>query len=144
MWAPNYYTLLETVPGSQVLCSGQDAGVTLYENLDARGVAHHLPSGQPLTSERLAHGHWRVQAEGRPGTVVLTQAWYPGWVAEVDGEPVDVGLSEGLYLAVEVPPGAGEVELRFDNPWVFLGQRLGLVAWLLWGLALAWLAQRRR
>jgi hypothetical protein len=138
-WIVTPYALPE---GPTLRAAGRDAGVTLYENLDARDVAFQLPGGAPLTWERQAHDRWRVRVEG-PTTAVLTQAWYPGWIADLDGEPAPVALAEELFLAVDVPPGTHEIVFRYDNAWVYLGQRAGLAAWAVWLLLLA-VAWRRR
>jgi membrane protein YfhO len=45
------------------------------------------------------------------GWVVLTDNYYPGWSAELDGKPVPIRLANYLFRAVEVP--AGEHRLRF-------------------------------
>jgi hypothetical protein len=48
-----------------------------------------------------------------PGMLIVNEAWYPGWIAEVDGAPAPVLRANGLVRAVAVPEGARVVELRF-------------------------------
>ncbi|MCY3024577.1 MAG: YfhO family protein, partial [Planctomycetota bacterium] len=74
----------------------------------------------------------------RPGVLVVSDSYFPGWQASVDGAaapvwPVDVAL-RGVYLE----PGAHEV-LLYYMPWRFkLGAAisvctlLGLAGWVLW------------
>jgi len=57
------------------------------------------------------------------GYLVLTDAWYPGWVATVDGEPVEVLRADVLFRAAPIQAGAHTVEFRYE-PMSF---KIGLV-----------------
>jgi Bacterial membrane protein YfhO len=46
---------------------------------------------------------------GDGGTLVLADAYYPGWTVTVDGHPVTIGPFEGFLRSVPVPAGAHEV-----------------------------------
>lgn len=48
------------------------------------------------------------------GAVVLNDLYYPGWVAEVDGKPVQILRADVLFRAVQVPRGASFVEFRYE------------------------------
>lgn len=61
-----------------------------------------------------------VQAE-RASMLVVSEAWFPGWTATVDGEAVEVRRADGLLLGVPVPAGASRVELRYVAPGLALG-----------------------
>jgi len=72
-----------------------------------------------------------------PGLVVLTDTWYAGWTATVDGEETDILLANGLYRAVAVPAGRHEVVFEYRPRSFAIGAALsGLSALLL--LAVAW------
>ena len=77
-----------------------------------------------------------------PGYLVLTDAWYPGWQARVDGAAVPIERADVLFRAVYLEPGRHTVEFAY-RPTSFLGglaaAALALLAALL--LALGW---RRR
>ena len=47
------------------------------------------------------------------GVVVLNDIYYPGWIAEIDGEAVPVLRADVLFRAVEVPAGRHRVVFRF-------------------------------
>jgi hypothetical protein len=61
--------------------------------------------------------HFDVAPE-RPALLVVTDAWYPGWRAWVDGVESPVHRVNGLFRGVAVPAGARRVEMRFE-PWTF-------------------------
>ena len=47
------------------------------------------------------------------GWLLLSDAWYPGWQARVDGKSTPVQRADVLFRAVAVPEGEHQVE------WVF-------------------------
>jgi hypothetical protein len=54
-----------------------------------------------------------VEAElPRPGLLVLSEAWFPGWVASVDGAPAEILRAD--YVLRGVALGAGSHLVRFD------------------------------
>jgi hypothetical protein len=85
-------------------------------------------------SARLAHyGAQRVviDATGRtPGLVVLTDTFYPGWTATVDGHPVPVRRVDYLLRGVAVNAGRHTIVLRYQPA----SWRAG---WIITALALA-------
>lgn len=73
--------------------------------------------------------------ENAGGTLTVKEHSAAGWQAEVSGQPW--ALQPGLWLTLELPPGAGEVRLRY-RPWdvpaglgmALLGVVVAGVAWL--------------
>ncbi|MGQ9715674.1 MAG: YfhO family protein, partial [Anaerolineae bacterium] len=78
----------------------------------------------------------------------LSEVFYPGWRAEVDGEPAPISRANGFFRAVLVPAGQHRVVLVFSPPSWRVGLGLSLVAWLVaagvGGLALVRRARRGR
>ncbi|MCP4537064.1 MAG: YfhO family protein [Chloroflexi bacterium] len=57
---------------------------------------------------------WHMRGDG--GNVAFPLFYWPGWHAQVDGEPVDVWPVEGSgYLALDVPPGEHTVVLQLGR-----------------------------
>ncbi len=68
------------------------------------------------------------------GMVVLSDNWYPGWTATVDGKPAKIWEAYTAIRGVEVPAGSHRIEMRYRPLSVFLGATMlglsvvGLVA----------------
>jgi hypothetical protein len=67
----------------------------------------------------------------QPGTLVLADAYYPGWEAYLDGKPVAIHPADLALRGVTVPAGTHTVVMRYQ-PSSFLVGAVGLPA----GLAL--------
>ena len=78
-----------------------------------------------------------------PAFLVQTDTWYPGWVAELDGEAVPLLRTDLVFRGVSVPSGGHELVLRYAPAWKrWLWPALG--AWLvLLGAVLGRLVRRR-
>ena len=84
-----------------------------------------------------------VQAPA-PGYLVLTDSYYPGWSARVDGEEREIFLANYFFRAVRVRPGDEEVVFRYRSRPFERGARVSLVTLLIAILGLGVSAWRRR
>lgn len=64
------------------------------------------------------------------GWLVISQTWYPGWTATIDGKPADIVQANGPHLAIAVPEGKHRVEMRYYTPRFALGACVSGVTWL--------------
>jgi hypothetical protein len=69
----------------------------------------------------------RTEASGQ-AVLVLAEAWYPGWEAEVNGKPAPVFPVNGWMRGVVVPTGQAEVTWRYRSRWIVHGCAIGAAA----------------
>jgi hypothetical protein len=124
-------------------------GVAVTEKPVA-GLARARTAATPHASARLAHyGAQRIvidAAASRRSLVVLTDDFYPGWTATVDGHPATVRRVDYLLRGVEVGPGRHTIVMRYEpKSWLF-GWIVSLIclAGLLVAVAGALITRRRR
>jgi uncharacterized membrane protein YfhO len=79
----------------------------------------------------------------RPALLVLTDNWYPGWKATVDGKSAPVERVDYLIRGVRVPAGSHRVEFSFEPASWRLAWIVSLLG-LLTILGAAWIGWRRR
>jgi hypothetical protein len=60
---------------------------------------------------------------GGGGFLVLSESFYPGWQAWVDGHPTKIYRTDVAFRGVVVPPGSHRIKMRFQPRifWVSLG-----------------------
>jgi hypothetical protein len=122
-------------------------GVTLAPNVDLRrtavlqDVAAPVPAGTGGSAAitRYADDHVTIRSRGS-GMLVLSDTWYPGWHAQVDGHDAKIERVDYLLRGVRVGPGAHTVEMTYRP----LSFRIGWIVSLLTALALALAVIRAR
>jgi hypothetical protein len=74
-------------------------------------------------------------------TLVVSENYYPGWTATVDGTPARLGRADYTMIGVELPRGARKIALTFTSPsyergkaitWIAIAIGLILTAFGLW------------
>ncbi|MBN2548592.1 MAG: YfhO family protein [Anaerolineales bacterium] len=66
--------------------------------------------------------------------LVLSDTWYPGWRAWLDGERVDILPADYLFRGLEIPAGEHQVVLRYQPLSFWLGLAISLIGLAVWGL----------
>lgn len=104
-----------------------------------------LGGGSPGSASIARYEDERVDVDTRAthrSLLVLTDTWFPGWKASVDGHDVPVERVDYLIRGVPVPAGAHRVEFRYEPASWRAGWILSLVA-LIAILAAALIGWRR-
>jgi Bacterial membrane protein YfhO len=100
-----------------------------------------ITATRPATITTYSPEQVQLTADG-PGTLLLTDAYYPGWTATIDGAPAPIQRADIMFRALSLPPGQHQIEFRYDPLSVRLGLVISALAWS--GLALALVLLRRR
>ncbi len=106
-------------------CSARldSARVTRFSSASAaRGVGE-----VKLTSFRPTRLKFQATLE-RPAFVVVSECWYPGWIAFVDGEPTPLLKVDHVLMAVPVASGRHEVVLHFRSRTFQWGLMVSLIS----------------
>lgn len=91
-------------------------------------VPTERPAGTVHIKSRKA-GEYVLEAENDADAfLVLSEAYYPGWRAEVDGSPGDVLPANHLIQAVRLPPGKHVVRFSYRSRFLGVGVAIALLA----------------
>jgi hypothetical protein len=106
--------------------------VALLEHRHAPAAAPECTVPATLTGVSRDAGRFRAEVDGRGSSIlVVSQAWYPGWSAHIDGERASIFPVDGLIQGVMIPSGKHAVELTFRPLSFVIGLILSLMAILL-------------
>jgi hypothetical protein len=108
-------------PQEMVILESEQAGSALHGN---------TPVGFKSSCSVLDYDNEHITlraSANRPGYLVLSEVFYPGWVATVDGKKVPILRANYLFCAIPLNRGEHEVRLRFVS-WPF---RIGVLISLL-------------
>jgi uncharacterized membrane protein YfhO len=70
------------------------------------------------------------------GLLVLTEANYPGWRAEIDGEAIEIEQTDGLFRGVVVPEGEHEIVFAFRPLSFEIGRFISMIGLLVFLIVL--------
>jgi hypothetical protein len=89
-------------------------------------------------------GEYLLEAENDADAfLILSEAYYPGWSAEVDGKPADVLPANHLIQAVRLPPGKHVVRFAYRSRYLGAGAAIAFLAALV-PVAIELVRRRRR
>ncbi|MGH9418585.1 MAG: YfhO family protein, partial [Thermoanaerobaculia bacterium] len=60
--------------------------------------------------------------------LIVSENYYPGWHATVDGKPAPIGRADYSLIGVQLPAGGRNIELWFDNSTYERGKIITLLA----------------
>ena len=83
-------------------------------------ISNHSPNRISLVSE-----------SDRPSVLVLSEVYYPGWQAIVDGQPSPILRANWAFRAVALEAGRHEIDLRFRPTSLLAGAAISGIAWML-------------
>jgi hypothetical protein len=121
------------VPGSLLLCKNQvldflatadfaPQETILFEKEDFRTEPSLLSYDRSAASGQVEITDYRPDRirltadTNQPAYLFLSEIYYPGWKAFIDGQPTRILRGNYLFRVLEVPEGRHQVRLEFD-PW---------------------------
>ncbi len=105
----------------------------------------HLVTLPPCQAQHVTYAPERILLDvnaPQDGYLVLTDAYYPGWTAMVDGQPADIERADLMFRVVKVPAGEHHVEFRYQPQSSAIGAVISIGTVVL--LLVVWLVARRR
>jgi|APMI01.1.fsa_nt_gi hypothetical protein len=101
--------------------------------VQAQPVNSPLPEPVPfgVTVSKYAPGDIALELDGPApagSALVVSENYYPGWTATVDGKPLTVSRVDFTLMGIALPTGAKKVTLHFDSAPYHTGKLLTLLA----------------
>jgi hypothetical protein len=90
-----------------------------------------LPAGIGVDVRHYAPGRISLELSDRApagSALVVSENYFPGWKAKVDGQDAAVGRADYTLIGVQLPAGGRRVELTFDDPAYERGKLITLLA----------------
>jgi uncharacterized membrane protein YfhO len=73
---------------------------------------------------------------------LLTDAYYPGWTASIDGASAPILRADIMFRALSLPPGRHAIEFRYAPASVRIGLWISGLTWVALLLAVLLLLRR--
>jgi hypothetical protein len=119
----------------QVLLADTIFTATAADTFGTAAVSMTEPSGERLV----------IEAETpADGWIFLSDTYYPGWQAKLDGRPVKIHRANICGRAIAVGPGKHRIEFSFRSKSYVTGSRISLLALVLIGAGLIVSAVRQK
>jgi hypothetical protein len=123
-------------PAATIYIAGE-ASVATTEEMRSFEASHDSPlQNAAFTEFTPTRVSVSVRADA-PSFLMLTDAYYPGWTAAVNGTPTEVRRADVMFRAVPIPDGESEVVFEYRPVWLPSTFIIGGLGWLLAALAIA-------
>ncbi len=125
-----------------------DQVVLLGEESAEADLAQALP--QPESPDTIAITRYQPErvemaaTTAQPGYVVLTDSWYPGWNAFVDGQPAPLYRADVLFRAVRIEPGTHTLVFDYRPMSFMLGAAVSASLLIVTGIVIFYLRHGNR
>ena len=91
------------------------AQITAAQNVQS------LPAALAVTSSVRKYEAGSVQIglsapAPKGSSLIVSENYYPGWIATADGKPARLGRADYSMIGVELPEGVRTIDLRFTSP----------------------------
>ncbi len=117
-WAEAAARLVTLDPASETVVEGLAAPIASGGGAQAR-----ILDCEPT----LYRVHYQAE---RPTLLRVAVPYFPGWHAEVDGQPASVLPADLALMGIPVPAGSHELTLRYRSTWFATGAAISLLSWL--------------
>ena len=102
-------------------------------NVAASPAVQTLPAALSITASVRHYEPGKVQIDlsapaPQGSSLVVSENYYPGWTATVDGKAARIGRADYTFIGVELPQGARAIELNFTSPSYTRGKAITWVA----------------
>ena len=132
-WAVHELTQIKTPNEGRVIINGQLDDLRWNAFTQEKPVAlQTCPGGQDQVAVKRYTGE-TVALEAKmacEGLVILSDTYFPGWKASVDGRPVQIHEVNMAMRGIVVPQGSHQIVMKYRPMSVYLGAFLTLVGWL--------------
>lgn len=138
LFGVRYFITIESSPrfpqlqasSSYKLLESSDSHFEVFELVDAQPAY----GWEPITVGDVHSDGWSperrrftVNSESG-GTFRLSEQYFPGWSALIDGSPVKIELCHTALQCVSVPPGVHEIEFRYRSRPLRIGAIISLLS----------------
>ena len=90
-------------------------------------------TGEPVAATVVSESPRRVVIQAstsQPGLLVLSDAFYPGWTATINGNPAEIHLVDLALRGVLLPSGDHTIVFQYQPRWFQVGVVASLAGWL--------------
>ena len=91
-------------------------------------------TGEPVAATIVSDSALRVEIQTttlQPGLLVLSDSYFPGWTATVNGSPREIHRVDVALRGVLIPSGEHTVVFEYQPRWFQIGVVVSLIGWLL-------------